>query len=131
MIDLMLDYSRCEIYEFHAIDYPFRIEELHLHPAPPLDFTTFSWHREASFFISTFISRVFYDLRIYHSDRAIALIFIVAHERDDDDTFTHSYLWCCESDSAIFWIFDMLEHALDEITIAREFSLSYRRTDCA
>ena len=128
MIDLMLYDTSCEICETHSIGYAFRVQILHLHPAPSLDFTWFSWDRETSLFIWASLLRMFDDLRIYHRYSTEVFILIIVHEWYDDDSFIYSCLRCCESDSSVIRVFYMFQHTRYKLTIGGDLIFMYGST---
>lgn len=118
MIDFMLYDSSSELSQFHGIRYSFLIEKFYLDPCPAFYITTFSWNREASFFITTELMRMFDNFGINESYGFKIFIVIIPHKRYNNNSLIHSYLRGCESHATIICIFYMLEHILYEFAIS-------------
>lgn len=117
----MLDNPCSKICQLHTVFFPFSIQEFNLDPAPSLHITRFSRYWEASFFVTTFVRRCLDNHRIDHGNGTIILIVVCFHQWDDNKSLVDSYLWCCESDSTIIRIFDMLDHIFRKSSIFPEF----------
>lgn len=121
----MLDYTRSKMSEFHGIWSSLLIKKSYLDPCPSKHCATFSWHREASFIITTFFTWMFYDFGIDEWYRFKIFVFIIFHKRDNNNSFIYSHLWGRESHSSVFRIFNMLEHILYEFMIEMKFIFPY------
>lgn len=121
MVYLMLDNSGSiplhALFHFFTLD----INPFYINRSSSLYCAEKARKTQTSLLITSQFSSFFCDHRVYHKDNRVLFIIFFLRKPDYDYSLIDTYLWRCETDSSMFWIFDISEHRLTKNPVFMEF----------